>query len=190
MILVVVDNLHFVLQAIFPSENDPPLLVDPNAPKSCQLPLQLLKSVAWRNLKIFNDSSLVEHPQLASGPLLDFSRQASYSQTTIDAFSRRIAETFDHQKQNTPTRNFVKRNYASRNFLRNASTLVIRFDRFGYIYLKLFEGFALGKTSRKSRDFSPESALFRLMDNCLKFHVATMPALEAVRNLKFATTSE
>jgi hypothetical protein len=64
------------------------------------------------------------------------------------------------------------------------------FDRFGNICLKLFEGFALGKTSRKSRDFSPESALFRLMDNCLKFHVATMPALEAVRNLKFATTSE
>jgi hypothetical protein len=190
MILVVVDNLHFVLQAIFPSENDPPLLVDPNAPKSCQLPLQLLKSVAWRNLKIFNDSRLVEHPQLASGPLLDFSRQASYSQTTIDAFSRRIAETFDHQKQNTPTKNFVKRNYASRNFLRNASSPLISFDRFGKICLQLFEGFALGKTTRKSRDFSPESALFRLMNNCLQFHGDTLPALLAVHNLKFATTSE
>jgi hypothetical protein len=78
------------------------LLIDPNTPESCQLSLQMFKSVAWRNLKVFNDSRLVEHPQLASGALLDFSRQASYSQTTIDAFSRRIAETFDHQKQPTP----------------------------------------------------------------------------------------
>jgi hypothetical protein len=48
----------------------------------------------------------------------------------------------------------------------------------------------LGKTTRKSRDFSPESALFRLMNNCLQFHGDTLPALLAVHNLKFATTIE
>lgn len=64
------------------------------------------------------------------------------------------------------------------------------FDRFGKICLQLFEGFALGKTARKSRDFSPESALFRLMNNCLQFHGDTLPALLAIRNLKFAATKE
>ncbi len=74
---MVVDNLHFVLRAILPSENDSPLLVDPNAPEPSQLPLQLFKSIAWGNLKILNDSCLIDHPQLAPGPLLDIPRQAT-----------------------------------------------------------------------------------------------------------------
>ena len=116
MVLMVIDDLNSVFQAIFPSKNDPPLLVDSNAPESRHLSLHLFESISGRNLKIFNDSSLIEHPQLASGPLLDFSGQATYSQTTIDAFSRRIAETFDHLKQTMTTTNFVKQNYALRNF--------------------------------------------------------------------------
>ena len=85
---MVVDNLHFVLRAIFPSENDPPLLVDPNAPEPSQLPLQLFKSVAWGNLKILNDSGLIDHAQLASGPLLEIPGQASDPQAAIDALRR------------------------------------------------------------------------------------------------------
>lgn len=57
------------------------------------------------------------------------------------------------------------------------------FDRFGKICLQHFEGFALGKTPRKSRDFSPESALFRLMNNCFQFYGDSLPALLAIRNL-------
>jgi hypothetical protein len=85
---MVVDNPHFVLRAIFPSENNPPLLVDPNAPEPNQLPLQLFKSIAWGNLKILDDSCLIDHAQLASGPRLDIPRQTPHPQTAIDALSR------------------------------------------------------------------------------------------------------
>ena len=85
---MVIDNPHFVLRAIFPSENNPPLLVDPNAPEPSQLPLQQFKSIAWGNLKILNDSCLIDHAQLPSSPLLDIPRQASDPQTAVDALSR------------------------------------------------------------------------------------------------------
>jgi len=85
---MVIDNPHFVLRAIFPSENNPPLLVDSNAPEPSQLPLQLFKSIAWGNLKILNDSRLIDHAQLAPGPLLDIPRQAPDTQTAVDALGR------------------------------------------------------------------------------------------------------
>ncbi len=68
---MVIGNPHFVLRAIFPSENNSPLLVDSNAPESGQLSLQLFKSIAWGNLKILNDSRLIDHAQFAPGPFLD-----------------------------------------------------------------------------------------------------------------------
>jgi len=37
MVLMVIDYLHVVLQTLFPSENDSPLLVDTNAPKTFQV---------------------------------------------------------------------------------------------------------------------------------------------------------
>ncbi len=85
---MVVDNPHFVLRAIFPSENNPPLLVDPNAPEPSQFPLQLFKSIAWGNLKILNDSCLIDHAQLTSGPLLDIPGKTSDPQAAVDALSR------------------------------------------------------------------------------------------------------
>jgi len=71
---MVIDNLHFVLRAIFPSENNPPLLVDANAPEPSQLTLQLFKSIAWGNLKILNNSRMIDHSQFTPGPLLDIPR--------------------------------------------------------------------------------------------------------------------
>jgi hypothetical protein len=85
---MIINNSHFVLRAIFPSENYPPLLVDSNAPEPGLLPLQLFKSIAWGNLKILNDSRLIDHAQLAPGPLLDIPRQASDPQATVDALRR------------------------------------------------------------------------------------------------------
>jgi hypothetical protein len=84
---MVIDNRHFVFRAIFPSENNPPLLVDSNAPEPGQLPLQLFKPIAWGNLKVLNDSRLIDHAQLAPSPLLDIPRQASDPQTTVNALS-------------------------------------------------------------------------------------------------------
>lgn len=85
---MVIDNPHFVLRAIFPSENNPPLLVDSNAPEPSQLPLQLFKSIAWGNLKILNDSRLIDHAQLTPGSFLDIPRQASDPQAAEDALRR------------------------------------------------------------------------------------------------------
>ena len=67
---MVIDNFYFVLRAILPSEDNPPWLVDSNAPEPSQHPLQRFKSVAWGNLQILNDPRLIDHAQLAPGPLL------------------------------------------------------------------------------------------------------------------------
>ena len=88
MILMVVNNSYFLLGAIFPSENDPPLLVDANTPESGQISLHLFKSIAWGDLKILNDPGLIDHPKLAPGSLLDIPRQASNPQAAVDALSR------------------------------------------------------------------------------------------------------
>ena len=45
-----------------------------DAPKPIQVTFQLLKSITRWNLKIFNNSSLIDHAQLTSCPLLDVSR--------------------------------------------------------------------------------------------------------------------
>ncbi len=73
MILMVVYYCYFLLCAIFPTKNNPPLLIDTNAPKPIQVTFQLLKSITWWNLKIFNNSSLIDHAQLTSCPFLDVS---------------------------------------------------------------------------------------------------------------------
>ena len=72
--LVVVNDSYFMLQAIFPSKDHPPLLVDSNAPESGQFPFQLFKPIARGNLKILNDTRLIDHAQLAPGSLLDIPR--------------------------------------------------------------------------------------------------------------------
>ncbi len=74
MVLMIIDNLNFVLQTIFPTKNDSPLLIDTNAPESHQITAQLLKTIAGWDSKILNVLSLVDHPQLASRSYLDFAR--------------------------------------------------------------------------------------------------------------------
>ena len=81
---MVVDDSHLMLRAIFPSENNSPLLIDTNAPEACQIPLQLFKSVAGRNPEILNDSGLIDHSEFAPGPFLNIARQAPDSQATVD----------------------------------------------------------------------------------------------------------
>ena len=87
MVLMVIDDLNVVLQTLFPSENDPPLLIDTNAPKLLQVAAQLLKSIVGRNSEILYDSSLIDHPQLASRPSLDFARELANTQTSVNALS-------------------------------------------------------------------------------------------------------
>jgi hypothetical protein len=110
MVLMVVNNSYFMLGAIHPAENDPPLLVDSNAPESGQIPLQLFKPVAWGHLEILNDPCLIDHPKLAPGSFLDFPRQSPNPQAAVDALSRCIAETLDHRTKIPPLLNYVKRN--------------------------------------------------------------------------------
>lgn len=52
------------------------------------MPLELLKPIAWGNLKIMNDSGLIDHPELAPGWFLDVSWQTSYPQAAVDALGR------------------------------------------------------------------------------------------------------
>ena len=77
MILMVVYYSYFLLCAILPTENNSPLLIDSNTPKSIQGTFQLLKSIARWYLKILNNSRLIDHAQLTSCPLLHVSRQAT-----------------------------------------------------------------------------------------------------------------
>ena len=90
MALMVSGNAHFMLGSILPSENDPPLLVDSNAPESGQIPLQRFKPIARGNLEILNDSGLIDsglidHPELAPDPFLGVSRQTPDPQTPVNA---------------------------------------------------------------------------------------------------------
>lgn len=84
MVLMVIDDLNVVLQTLFPSENDPPLLIDTNAPKPLQVAAQLLKSIVGRNSEILNDSSLIDHPQFAPCLCLDFARELANTQTSVN----------------------------------------------------------------------------------------------------------
>ena len=86
--LVVVNDSYFMLRAIFPSKDNPPLLIDPNAPESSPIPLQLFKSISRWNPKILCDTSLIDHAQLAPGSFLYVSRQATNSQAAVNVFSR------------------------------------------------------------------------------------------------------
>lgn len=77
MILVVVNYCYLLFCPVLPTEYNPPLLIDSNAPKSIQVPFQLLKSITGWYLKILNNSRLIDHAQLTSCPLLYISRQAT-----------------------------------------------------------------------------------------------------------------
>jgi len=84
---MVIDYLNVVLQTLFPSESNSPLLIDTNAPKTFQITAQLLKTIAGRNSKILHDSRLIDHPQLASRPCLDVARQLANPQSSVNALS-------------------------------------------------------------------------------------------------------
>jgi hypothetical protein len=54
---MVIDSFHIVFRAIFPAENNSPLLVDSNAPEPSEFPVQKRKPIARRNLQILNDAT-------------------------------------------------------------------------------------------------------------------------------------
>ena len=94
---MVINDFHVVLQTVFPSENDSPLLVDPHTPKSLQITAQLLKSITRRDSEILDDSCLIDHPKFASRPRLDITRQLSNTQTSVNVLCIGIAEALDHK---------------------------------------------------------------------------------------------
>ena len=49
---MVINDLNLVGVDVFPDENDPPLLVDPNAVKFTQIAGQFFKSIARRNAQV------------------------------------------------------------------------------------------------------------------------------------------
>jgi hypothetical protein len=86
MVLMVVDDLDLMLGAIHPSENDPPLLVDPNAPEARQVPLELFEPVAGWYQKVVDDPRLIDHAQLAPCPFLNVTGESSNPQAAENAF--------------------------------------------------------------------------------------------------------
>jgi hypothetical protein len=74
MALVVVCDRNVELETTLPAEDDPPLLVDPDAPSALQITPQWLKPIAWRHREILQLPSLINHPQLPASPMLDIAR--------------------------------------------------------------------------------------------------------------------
>jgi hypothetical protein len=96
MALVVVGDFDVEFQAVFPSENNPPLLVDSDAPVTGQIPLKLFEAISRWNEKILHNPRLIDHAELATGTLLDVARQFGNPKPGVDLLSVGIAEALDH----------------------------------------------------------------------------------------------
>ena len=93
---MVIDDFNLVFLSFFPAEDDAPLLIDSNTPEAAQVSAELFESVAWGNLKVLNNSCLIDHAKLSSGTFLDVSRETAHAEATVDFLSLGIAKTFDH----------------------------------------------------------------------------------------------
>ena len=96
MFSMVIDNPYFELLTVFPAENNPPLLIDPNAPETSQVAPKDFQPVSRRNGKVLDNSCLIDHSELPPRPLLDVVRQFANPEAPINVFSVRIAEALNH----------------------------------------------------------------------------------------------
>jgi hypothetical protein len=93
---VVVSDGYIPFAAIIPSEDDPPLLVDPDAPETFQPPVQSFQSVSGWYRQVLDGSRLVQHPQLSPCSMLDITWEFTGALPFVDTFRLGVAKTFDH----------------------------------------------------------------------------------------------
>src|SRR5262249_61966145 len=75
---VVVRNANIGRVSVFPSKNDSPLVVDPNAAEPLQRSFQMFEAIARWNLKIFCRLGRVQHVKLPKGDADYVGRKATY----------------------------------------------------------------------------------------------------------------
>jgi len=76
---MVINNFDIVRVAFVPSEANPPLVIDSDAPLSFPITMQPLEPVARRNSKVLDLRCSIEHPKLSKRHSLDIERQLSRS---------------------------------------------------------------------------------------------------------------
>jgi hypothetical protein len=67
---MIICYFYFGLMAIFPSKNDPPLLVDSDTPETAQITSERFQTIPRWNREILQCTSLIEHAQLPPRPVL------------------------------------------------------------------------------------------------------------------------
>ena len=82
--------------AIYPNEAYSPLIVDPNAVLSITFSPQRFQSVRWWNTQVVYRSSIVQHPELSPGDLLNALWQALRTNPVPDFLRFPRAEALDH----------------------------------------------------------------------------------------------
>ena len=72
---MIIGYFDFYLTAIFPSKNDPPLLVDSDTPETAQITSERFQTITRWNREILQRTSLIEHAQLSPRAVLDVARK-------------------------------------------------------------------------------------------------------------------
>jgi hypothetical protein len=75
-VVVEIDFRSLTLAAI-PSKDQPPLPVDADRMKACQIATQLFEVVAWWNAQVLICSRIVDHLELPEEPPLEIGRNVS-----------------------------------------------------------------------------------------------------------------
>ena len=96
--LVIVFDANFMGLSLLPSERDAILVVDPNAVRSCLIPLQRLESIAGRGREILESGRDVERLQLSLGDSPDFARDPP--RRTRIAFPKQVSRSLVTERLN------------------------------------------------------------------------------------------
>lgn len=102
---VIIGDLDLVGMIVFPDENDPPLLIDPNAVKLAQVAGQLLKAVAGWNPQVVQFGSGMELVEFHFRTGLDFTWQFSGWRESENLPGRGIGEALDRAREITKKEN-------------------------------------------------------------------------------------
>jgi hypothetical protein len=107
--LVIVGDLHIEGITVFPSEADPPLVVDPDAVLSFPIAGKLLQTIPGRNSQVAQRISRVEHEELPQGRAVNTLRKAPRALAIEDSLGLRVSKAPNHGPIVTCCVNNVKR---------------------------------------------------------------------------------
>jgi len=94
---MVIGYSDFCLTAIFPTKNDPPLLVDSDAPESVQITSERFQAISRWNGEVLQRPSLIEHAQLPPRPVLNLARKLARTPAPVYPLSLGVTEALDHR---------------------------------------------------------------------------------------------